>query len=247
MSVEVEQDNNKITKETIDIYLKEFAKVFKKMNGDKMPAEIIMVGGASILTNYTFRKSTGDIDAVILSSSVVKDAADIIGDKYNLPNDWLNTDFKKTSSYSPKLREVSIPYKTFSNIVNIRTITSEYLVAMKLMAGREYKHDLSDIVGILLEHKDRNDPIDINKVKEAFNTLYGDINRMPNESVKLLNLIENSDDFNKLFNKIKKDEKNAKLILDEFSEKHPNAVNRDNINNIVRQLMKNKEKEEFKP
>ena len=74
-------NTNQITKENIDVYLKEFAKVFKKMNGDKMPAEIILVGGASVLTNYNFRKSTGDIDAVILSSSVVKDAINIISDK----------------------------------------------------------------------------------------------------------------------------------------------------------------------
>jgi len=62
-----EQDDNKITKDTIDKYFKEFAKVFKKMNGDKIPAELIIVGGASILINYEFRKSTGDIDAIILS------------------------------------------------------------------------------------------------------------------------------------------------------------------------------------
>ena len=236
-----EQDNNKITKDNIDFYLKEFAKVFKKMNGDKMPAEIIMVGGASIITNYNFRKSTGDIDAVILSSSVAKDAANAVGEKHNLPSDWLNNDFKKTDSYSPKLREHSIPYKTFSNIVHIRTITSEYLIAMKLMAGRRYKHDLSDIVGIFLEHKNKNNPINIDKVKVAFKTLYGNKNKMPKESVELLNQIENTDDYNELFNDIKKDEKNAKLILDDFSNKYPKIINRDNINSIVSQLMEKKE------
>jgi len=237
-----EQDDNKITKNTIDKYFKEFAKVFKKMNGDKMPAEIIIVGGASILINYEFRKSTGDIDAIILSSSVIKDAANIISDKYNLPSDWLNTDFKNTKSYSPKLREHSVPYKTFSNIVHIRTITSEYLIAMKLMAGREYKHDLSDIVGIFLEHKNKNNPIDINKIREAFVKLYGNINNMPKESVKLLNMIESTDDFSKLFDEIKTNEKNAKLILNEFNDKSPNVINKDNINNIVRQLIENKNK-----
>ena len=96
-------DDKEFTKNNLNIYLKEFAKVFKKLNGSKMPAEIILVGGAAVLANYEFRKSTGDIDAVIKSSSVVKEAINIIADKYNLPNDWLNTDFEKTNSYSKKL------------------------------------------------------------------------------------------------------------------------------------------------
>lgn len=42
-------------------------------------------------------------------------------------------------------------YKTFANILQIRTVSAEYLVAMKLMAGHQYKNDLSDIVGVLIE------------------------------------------------------------------------------------------------
>ena len=83
-------DSNEITRESLDMYLKEFAKVFRKLNGNKTPAEIILVGGASVLTNYDFRKSTGDIDAIILTSSVIKDAINIISERFNLPNDWLN-------------------------------------------------------------------------------------------------------------------------------------------------------------
>ena len=45
--------------------------------------------------------------------------------------------------------EHSTYYKTFSNILTIRTITAEYMIAMKLMAGRKYKNDLSDIIGVL--------------------------------------------------------------------------------------------------
>ena len=38
-----------ITKENLDNYLKELAKEFRKKNGDRIPAEIILIGGASIL------------------------------------------------------------------------------------------------------------------------------------------------------------------------------------------------------
>ena len=42
------------TKENLDNCLKELAKKFRKKNGTRMPAEIILIGGASILINYGF-------------------------------------------------------------------------------------------------------------------------------------------------------------------------------------------------
>ena len=43
------------TKENLDYYLKELAKEFRRLGGKKMPAEVILIGGASILVNYGFR------------------------------------------------------------------------------------------------------------------------------------------------------------------------------------------------
>ena len=56
-----------ITKENLDSYLKELEKEFRKKNGKKMPAEIVLIGGASILINYGFREMTYDMDAIIKS------------------------------------------------------------------------------------------------------------------------------------------------------------------------------------
>lgn len=36
------------TKENLDQYLKELAKEFRKINGKNMPADIILIGGASV-------------------------------------------------------------------------------------------------------------------------------------------------------------------------------------------------------
>ena len=43
------------TKENLDSYLKELAKEYRKLNGKTMPAEIILIGGPSVLANYGFR------------------------------------------------------------------------------------------------------------------------------------------------------------------------------------------------
>ncbi|MFQ6792869.1 MAG: DUF6036 family nucleotidyltransferase [Thomasclavelia sp.] len=73
----------------------------------KMPAEITIIGGASILINYGFRNTTLDVDAIIQASSAMKDAINLVGDRHHLPNNWLNYDFMRTSSYTQKLVEVS--------------------------------------------------------------------------------------------------------------------------------------------
>ena len=44
---------------------------------------------------------------------------------------------------------------------------AEYLVAMKLMAGRQYKYDLSDIVGVLIEQEEKNEPFDLEKNRNS--------------------------------------------------------------------------------
>lgn len=76
------------TKENLDSYLKELAKEFRKINGNKMPAEIILIGGASVLINYGFREMTYDMDAIIQASSSMKDAINSVGDRMGLPNGW---------------------------------------------------------------------------------------------------------------------------------------------------------------
>ena len=141
------------TKENIDTYLKEVAKEYRRRSGKSTPAELVLIGGASVLINYGFRNMTTDIDALILASSAMNDAINIVRDRYGLQNGWLNADFTKTDSYSTDLYRFSVYYKTYSNIVTIRTISSEYLIAMKLRSGRQYKSDLSDVLGILAEHE----------------------------------------------------------------------------------------------
>ena len=95
------------TLDNLDSCLKELAKEFRKINGSRIPAEIILIGGASVLINYGFREMTYDMDAIIQASSSMKDVINHVGDRLGLPNGWLNTDFMKTSSYTPKLIQYS--------------------------------------------------------------------------------------------------------------------------------------------
>lgn len=221
------------TRENLDRCLSALAKEFRKRNGTTMQAEIVLIGGASVLANYSFRDATYDVDAVINASSAMKEAINHVGDALSLPNGWLNTDFTKTRSYSPKLMEYSTYYKTFSHILTIRTIAGEYLIAMKLMAGRKYKNDLSDIIGILLEHQKNGKPIDKTKIDLAMQNLYGGWEKVPEDSKKFIDGVMQSGDYEALYRKCQSEEQANKATLLEVEKRYPGITNEDNIESIL--------------
>jgi hypothetical protein len=226
------------TKDNLEKYLIDLSKEFKKLNGSKMSTEIILVGGASILLNYSFRKSTDDVDAIIRSTSVIKEAINIVGEKQGLPNGWLNMDFKNTESYSDKLIEVSKYYKTYSNILDVRIIDNEYLIAMKLRSGRSFKKDMSDIVGIMLENKNNGKEITKEKIEKAFVYLYDDINKMPKNSKIIYNEIFNVKNLELLYDKKREKEIKTKDVLDNFNKMFPDEIRKVGMKTIMENIDK---------
>ena len=234
--------SNSFTKENLDTYLKELAKEFRKLNGKSIPAEIVLVGGAAILTNYGFRDMTTDIDAVIHATSSMKDAINHVGDKFDLPNGWLNADFMHTGSYSPKLDEISVYYKSFYGVLSVRTIAAEYLIAMKLRSGRKYKNDLSDIIGILAEHEKKNTPITLEKINGAVEKLYGGWDEFPKDSKLFIEDALKNGDFENIYKSVKNEEIESKDILVDFEKDYPNVAKESNINDILKTLKEKRNK-----
>lgn len=224
------------TKENLDTMLKELAKEYKRQNGMAVPAEIILIGGAAVLVGYRFREMTTDVDAVIHASSAMKEAAGRVGDKYNLPHRWLNSDFMRTDSYSPKLEQFSVYYRTFSNVLQIRTISAEYLIAMKLRSGRKYKNDLSDIIGILAEHENRENPISKDKIDMAVCNLYGSWDGFPEDSVSFINDALERGNYEAVYAAVMKEERNSKDMLIQFEEKYSGVTTQSNVNEILASL-----------
>ena len=161
------------TKENIDIYLKELGKEYRRQSGKGMPAELILIGGASVLINYGFRNMTTD---------------------------------------------------------------SEYLIAMKLRSGRQYKSDLSDVLGILAEHEKEGTPLSMKQIRKAVTDLYGDWDSLPNASqVFIENVMENSG-FEQLYEQIAREEQETKELLIQFEENYPGIITRANVNGIAENL-----------
>lgn len=220
-----------LTRSTINHLLYLIAKDYKKQNKSNPDCEVILVGGASILLNYDFRSETTDIDSIIRASSTFKEIANKIGDEYHLPNGWINTDFIKTKSYSSKLIEHSKFYKKFYGCLSVRTVSAEYLVAMKLKSLRVYKHDLSDVIGIIKEQEEFENPISFESINNAYRELYNE--PMPKEAVDFLTKVFDSNSLSDLFYETVDEETLNKKILLQAEEKYANDITEDNIDSFL--------------
>jgi len=226
-----------LSKEKLDDCFAELGKHFRKQYNKKAEAEVILIGGASVLINYDFRNASADADALIQASASMNESINHVRDKFGLPHGWLNEDFRNTKSYTPKLRSVAVYYRTFSNVLKVMTVKDEYLIAMKAMSGRRYKFDLSDIVGILWEHSKNNEPITRQEVDSAIALLYGQ-QELPAVSKQLLDDVFASGNYESIYNEVRIQEQRAKEQLLEFVEKYPNAVNEDNTDEILDAIMR---------
>ena len=226
-------NTDSISKENLNYYLNELSKEYRKLGGKNYPAEIVLIGGAAILANYGFRETTTDIDAILPSISIMKEAINHITDKHHLPEGWLNNDFMKTKSYSPKLAQYSLPYKEFNHVLSVRIVMPEYLIAMKLKSGRKYKYDLSDIVGILEEQSAKGNPLSLTVIKKAYIDLYGSWNNLTTYARKFIESIVNRDDYRRMYDQTRENEKAAKSDLDQFEAEYPNVINEKNIDEII--------------
>ncbi len=228
-------------KENVDLYLKELGREYRKLNGKGTPAELVLIGGASVLINYGFRDMTTDIDALIHAASTMKDAINNVADRYDLPGDWLNSDFRKTSSFTFKLFEFAKYYKTFYGVMTVRLISGEYLIAMKLRAGREYKNDLSDIVGILAEHEKNGDDITMDRIEKAVDELYGGWDDFDKDAKPFIENLISKKNYERMYSQYREKELHTREKLTQFEREYPKVVTRANIKDIVKMLNGEKE------
>lgn len=231
--------NFEISKETLDFYLRELAKEIRAEYGKNVTFEIILVGGAAITSLYSFRNMTTNIGAEIPGE--LKSVIHRVGDRLNLPDGWLNEDFKKTDSYSRNIRLYSKPYRTFSHVLDVRVIADEYLIAMKLKSARNYKRDMSDIVGIIKEMKESGRTPTVALIKKASTNLYENKGILTESMEKMLNDCIDEKNLNILYTKYVLMENSTRHHLIEFEEKYPNVLSDKNIERILKYAEKTDE------
>ena len=226
------------TKDNIDNLLFQLAKEYKKINRKNTPAEIVIIGGAAIVSKYGFRASTTDIDSLIFASSSMKDAINTVGDKNGLPTGWINEEFRKTSSYTEKIRQYSKHYKLFANILEARMLPSEYDVAMKLASLRPYKYDMSDAVGII-----KSENITREQIEKAVVDFYGGFDNLsrPDEAKKLIDSIFSAHNLDELYDSTRTSEWDNRVILKDIDDYYPKLLNEGNLASVLEAAKRKKD------
>ena len=210
---------NVLDKNLLDTLLKEMANRYRKIDTKGYQSvEIIIVGGGSVVLNYGFRSSTMDLDAIINASDVIKDIAKELSNVYNISTHWFNSDFKYLSSYSDRLLEVSEHYKSYNDgKFTIRTIKSEYLVAMKMKSGRLYNNDIPDVIGILATEKRNGNEISYDQIENAISFLYGNNTEIDQDIISFVKAFCEMSE-NELWNEYDKMLNTTQLVNEEVTQ-----------------------------
>ena len=114
---------------------------------------------------------------------------------------------------------------------------------MKLKAFRKYKHDISDIVGIMREHERMGKPLTFEQIDTAVKNLYDGWENMPENAYALIESILSESDMDELYKTYVQEESAAKDVLISFDEKYPKVVQNGNLDAILSQLLQRQDKE----
>ena len=184
------------------------------------------------------------MDVLIQAGTSMREAINAVGDRYSLPNGWMNSDFAQTDSFTPEIRQYSQYYKTFCGILRVYTVKGAFLLAMKLKAYRPYKYDRSDVIGILWEHEKRGKPLTLEEIQDAVVKLYGSYDALSKEAQTFLEVSLRLDNYEGRYQALKQLEAENKDILLQFQETYPGGMNHDNVNDILAAVREKRRKEE---
>lgn len=152
-------------------------------------AEIAVYCGACLLLATDNRQVNRDVDSVFMvEAGFLYEAADAIGQKRNLPDDWLNQSLKHLVT-SPGSRQprfnVFGEYPRDDGMPGLRVFlpTPEYILAMKLIASRREdldgaRRDRHDIAQLMHITGTRDGAALMGLVKGFFPTIPGIDNRV---------------------------------------------------------------------
>ena len=112
---------------------------------------------------------------------------------------------------------------------------------MKMVSARQYKNDLSDIVGIVGEHQRRNTPLTLQQIDRAVCDLYGSWEAIDDDTKQLLERVLQLPDAFAVYEEYRNAEMEAKNLLVDFEKKYPKTLKESNLKDILAQARKKKE------
>lgn len=146
--------------------------------------ELCLFGGTVMVLAFTARPATKDVDGIFEPAQLVRNAAERVAERQNLPRNWLNDGVKGFTSLQHETVTGNLPQFKY---LRLSMPVPEYLLAMKCMASRiggtaGEQSDVPDVI-FLLRH------LGIRSAREALDIVarYYPANRI---SVKTQYLLE---------------------------------------------------------
>ena len=115
---------------------------------------------------------------------------------------------------------------------------------MKLRAFRQYKNDLSDIIGVLAEHEKRGDSISVERIERAVDNLYDSWDGFPDGAHDFITKALSTGDYEKVYALVRKNERDTKEQLIEFQESYPDVLKVENVDSVLRALRARKQRDD---
>ena len=126
-----------LSKEQIIECLKQLGEA---LDSEGYQGEILLTGGAVMCLVHEARDATKDIDALYEPKSVINNIAAQIAVERDLPENWLNDGVKGFMSADAEVEN----YMNLKGL-QVQAVTTEYLLAMKLMSARYGEKDYDDV------------------------------------------------------------------------------------------------------
>jgi len=126
-----------LTKEEL---LRCLSRLGEELNEAGLTGELLLTGGAAMCLVHSARDMTKDIDALYEPKDNINKLAAKIAAEENLPEDWLNDSVKGFVGDNAEIEDF-----TMLKGLRITTVSTEYLLAMKLMSARFGERDYDDI------------------------------------------------------------------------------------------------------
>jgi hypothetical protein len=111
-----------------------FAALSDELQRHRRRAELVVVGGAALVLLFRARESTKDVDAYFVEpeASAVREAAEAVARRLDLPGDWLNDGAK---GFLVSVSTGEMLYDSPS--LTVHAASTAQLLAMKLAAWRD--------------------------------------------------------------------------------------------------------------
>lgn len=141
-----------------------------ELQESKTQVKIRIVGGAALALLYFTRPATTDIDSLEFRTGDIEAviaAISKVGERRNLPPNWLNTEVSRIDAFPTVGKEVEWETIFSEDGIEISVASAEALLAMKLKANRPAR-DTEDIRKLMKQIEISN----LSQVEDLFSEYY---------------------------------------------------------------------------